>query len=582
MTEGGVPYLREAVVFFATAGIVIPVFHRLRINPMLGYLLAGIAIGPFGLGRLIPEFPILHEIVIGDIEGVRDIAELGVVFLMFMVGLELSLSRLWTLRRYVLGLGGAQIAATGAVIAAIAWTFGNSPAAAIVLGACLALSSTAMIVQALTEQRRLTSPTGQVALAILLMQDLAVIPILFLLGALAGQEAGQASLALGMATALAKAAVAVVVIVIVGRLVLKPLFRLVSAAGAPELFLAVALVVALGTASATKAAGLSMTLGAFLAGMVLSEGEHRHAVEVAIEPFKGLLLGLFFVSVGMGIDPAALAGQIGMLSVGVVGLLAIKAGILAALCLAFRLPRSVAVETGLLLGQGGEFALVVVGAAMAQELIAEGIGQFMMVLVAVTMVLTPLGGIAARRLGAALARQEHGPVGTVAALDGDRLDGHVVIAGFGRVGQLVAGFAADRDLPYLALDLRGETVASARDRDLPVFFGNAARSELLERLGTGRARALIVAVDDDKAAMRLVEGARRAWPDLPIFARARDARHAAGLTRAGATAVVPETVEASLQLGRLMLEASGIGDDEIDRVVDDRRACALSALHRGE
>ena len=582
MAEGGVPYLREAVVFFATAGVIIPVFHRLRINPMLGYLLAGIAIGPFGLGRLIPDLPILREVVIRDIDGVRDIAELGVVFLMFMVGLELSLSRLWTLRRYVLGLGGAQVVVTGAVIAAIAWAFGNQPAAAIVLGACLALSSTAMIVQTLADQRRLTNPTGQVALAILLMQDLAVIPILFLLGALAGHEAGQGSLMLGMAAALAKAAVAVVVTIIAGRLVLKPLFRLVSAAGATELFLAVALLVALGTALATEAAGLSMTLGAFLAGMVLSEGEHRHAVEVAIEPFKGLLLGLFFVSVGMTIDPAALAGQIPMLSLGVAGLLAIKGGILIALCLAFRLPRSVSVETGLLLGQGGEFALVVVGAAMTQDLIEQGIGQFMMVLVAVTMVLTPLGGVVARRLGAALARKEHGQVGTAAALDGEQLDGHIVIAGFGRVGQLVAEFAAGRDLPYLALDQRGETVASARDRELPVFFGNAARNELLERLGAGKARALVVAVDDDQAAIRLVEGARRAWPDLPIFARARDAAHARGLTRAGASAVVPETVEASLQLGRLVLEVSGLAEDEIDDLVDAQRAHALSALHRAE
>lgn len=582
MAEGGVPFLREAVVFFATAGVVIPLFHRLRINPMLGYLLAGIAIGPFGLGRLVPDLPILGEVVIRDIEGVRDIAELGVVFLMFMVGLELSLSRLWILRRYVLGLGGAQVALSGAVIAAVAWAFGNQPAAAIVLGACLALSSTAMVVQILTEQRRLTSPTGQAALAILLMQDLAVIPILFLLGALAGQEAGQSSLAFGMAAALAKATVAVIVIVISGRLVLKPLFRLVSAVGAPELFLAVALLVALGTAIATEAVGLSMTLGAFLAGMVLSEGEHRHAVEVAIEPFKGLLLGLFFVAVGMGIDPAALVDQILMLGIGALGLLAIKAGILTGLGLAFRLPRSVAVETGLLLGQGGEFALVVVGAAMTQDLIERGTGQFMMVLVALTMVLTPLGGFVARRLATSLARREHGQVGTTAALDGDQLDGHVVIAGFGRVGQLVARIAADRDLPYLALDQHGDTVASARDRALPVFFGNAARNELLERLGAGRARALVVAVDDDRAAIRLVEGARQAWPDLPIFARARDAAHAQGLTRAGATAVVPETVEASLQLGRLVLEVAGIPDERIDQVVDEQRAHALSALHQGE
>ncbi len=582
MAESGVPFLREAVVFFATAGVVIPVFHRLRINPMLGYLFAGIAIGPFGLGRLAGEIPFLREVVIRDIEGVRHIAELGVVFLMFMVGLELSMSRLWDLRRFVLGLGGAQVAISGAVIAAIAWAFGNEPAAAIVLGSCLALSSTAMVVQILTEQHRLTSPTGQVSLSILLMQDLAVIPILFLLGALAGQEAGHASLGLGLAAAMAKAAVAIVVIVIAGRLVLKPLFRLVIAAAAPELFLAVALMVALGTALATEAAGLSMTLGAFLAGMVLSEGEHRHAVEVAIEPFKGLLLGLFFVAVGMSIDPAALAGEVPMLTVGVAGLLAIKAGILIALCLAFRLPRSVAVETGLLLGQGGEFALVVVGAAMTQQLIERGIGQFMMVLVAVTMVLTPLGGVVARRIGAALARREHGPVGTAAMLDGGELDGHVVIAGFGRVGQLVAEIAALRDLPYLALDQQGTTVAAARDRAKPVFFGNAARAELLERLGTGKARALVVAVDDDRAAMHLVRAARAAWPDLPIFARARDAGHAKDLTLAGATAVVPETVEASLQLGRLVLEAAGLPEDDIDQVVDGQRDRALSALHRDE
>lgn len=565
----GIPYLREAIVFLVAAGVVVPLLHRLRISPVLGYLIVGGLVGPFGLGLWASAHPPLATIVITDLDGVQALAELGVLFLLFTIGLELSLDRLWAMRRLVFGLGSLQVLVTGGIIGAIAWQFGNSVPASIVLGACLALSSTAIVMQILLQSRRLATPLGRTSFSILLMQDLAVVPILFVVGVLGAKVEGHVGIELALA--LGKAVLTIGAIYLVGRLVLRPVLRLVAQARSPEMFMAAVLLAVVGIATITGLAGLSMPLGAFLAGLLLAETEFRHEIEVDIEPFKGLMLGLFFMSVGMGIDWRVVADEPVWIAIAVVGLFALKSTITAALCVAFGVPRPVALETGLLLGQGGEFAFIVVGLAMSLALLPADVGQYMLIVTGLTMLVTPLVAAAAARLAANLARRE-----TTVAHAGDlaevaTIDGHVVIAGFGRVGRLVATTLRAEAIPFLALDNDPLTVARERAADHPVFFGDASRLEMLVRAHVERAGAVVVTLDDPASAERIVGAVHAAWPAIPIYARARDAAHAARLTAAGASVAVPLATEASLQLAGRVLVGLGVGEEATRRRLDHQR-----------
>jgi monovalent cation:proton antiporter-2 (CPA2) family protein len=565
----GIPYLREAIVFLVAAGVVVPLLHRLRISPVLGYLIAGGVVGPYGLGLWAVSHPSLALVVISDLDGVQALAELGVLFLLFTIGLELSLDRLWAMRRLVFGLGSLQVLVTGGVIGAIAWQFGNSVPASIVLGACLALSSTAIVMQILLQSRRLATPLGRTSFSILLMQDLAVVPILFVVGVLGAKIEG--SIGVELALALGKAVLTIGAIYLVGRLLLRPVLRLVAQARSPEMFMAAVLLAVVGIATITGLAGLSMPLGAFLAGLLLAETEFRQEIEVDIEPFKGLMLGLFFMSVGMGIDWRVVADEPFWIAVAVVGLFALKSTITAGLCVAFGVPRAVSLETGLLLGQGGEFAFIVVGLAMSLALLPADVGQYMLIVTGLTMLVTPLVAAAAARLAAHLARRE-----TAEAHAGDlaevaTIDGHVVIAGFGRVGRLVATTLRAEAIPFLALDNDPLTVARERAADLPVFFGDASRLEMLVRAHVERAGAVVVTLDDPASAERIVGAVHAAWPAIPIYARARDAAHAARLTAAGASVAVPLATEASLQLAGRVLVGLGVGEEATRRRLDHQR-----------
>ncbi|MCG6122042.1 MAG: monovalent cation:proton antiporter-2 (CPA2) family protein [Microvirga sp.] len=565
-----IPYLREAVVFLIAAGVIVPALHRLRVSPVLGYLVVGGLIGPYGLGLWVETVPALGYAVIQDLEGVRHFAELGVIFLLFMIGLELSLDRLWAMRRLVFGLGSLQVVVTALVIGLVAWEFGNSIPASIVLGACLSLSSTAIVMQMLMQSRRLASPLGRSSFSILLMQDLAVVPILFAVGVLGAQTEG--AIGPAFAFAVGKAALVVCAIYLVGRLVLRPTLRLVAQARSPEMFMAAILLTVIGAAAITGLAGLSTALGAFLAGLLLAETEYRHEVEVDIEPFKGLMLGLFFVSVGMGIDWRVVADQPFWIAAALVGLFVIKASVTTLLCIAFRIPRLTALETGLLLGQGGEFAFIVVGLAMSLSLLQPDVGQFMLIVAGLSMLVTPLVAGAARRL---VARLESRDVTRAHEGETDEIEGladHVVIAGFGRVGRVLAGVLDAERTPYVALDLDPVAVAEARKEGLPVYFGDAARLEMLNRAGLGRAQAVAVTMDQPEAARRVVEEIRRERPDIPIFARARDARHATALRDSGATSVIPESLEASLQLAGRLLAQLGYPEDAVVRRIQQQRA----------
>jgi monovalent cation:proton antiporter-2 (CPA2) family protein len=567
--------LREVVVFLVAAGVVVPLAHRLRISPILGFLTIGLAIGPYGLGRFTDAAPWLGYALITDLEGVRALAELGVVFLLFMIGLELSVERLWAMRRLVFGLGGAQVLVTGAVIAAIASLFDNKLPAAIALGAAFALSSTAIVMGLLVEKRRLGTATGQTSLAILLCQDLAVLPILFMVSAFAAQ--GGQSVPLSLAWALAQALIAVAVILVAGRLVIRPLFRFIGRTASREMFLALVLLVIIGTGMATQAAGLSMALGAFLAGLLFAGTEYRHEVEVDIEPFKGLLLGLFFISVGTTIDLLQVAANPFWLAASLIGLFLIKGPIVYVLARLFREPRSVALETALLLGQGGEFAFVIVGSGAALGLIPPETAQFMLIVAGLTMIATPPVANIARKLARAV---EIGEVshGVDRAGATEEISGHVIVIGYGRVGQMLGALLEQQELPLVAIDIDPTLVSDFRSEGTSIFYGDAARPDILRKFGAERAAALVVTMDSPVAADRVVAAARRYWPSLAIYARARDAVHARHLIAQGASHAVPETTEASLQLSEMVLVGAGVPDHAARELIEDHRQAEQAAI----
>ena len=566
----GLP-LREVIIFLATTVLVVPLASRLRLSPILGYLVIGLAIGPYGLGRLVDEQPWLGSIVISDPSGPAALAEFGIVFLLFMIGLELSPIHLWAMRGLVFGLGSLQVITTTALITSVAAAFGNPLPAALVLGMCLALSSTAIVMELLRERRRLGSPVGRGSFAILLMQDLVVVPILILVTVF-GAGDGQ-PVVWTLLVSLGQAALMIAVILALGRIALRPLFHRIAATRNRELFMATTLLVIIATAMATSAAGLSMTLGAFLAGLLFAETEYRHAIEVDIEPFKGLLLGLFFMSVGMGLDLAAGLDKAGWFLASIVGLFALKSAVIAGLGLLFGLGWRTAVEMGLLLGQAGEFAFIVVAQAIGAGLVEADTGQFMQLVAGATMLATPLVAPLAERIGRWF--EHHAPdLRWTSGQAGDLTD-HVIVAGYGRVGRML-GELLDRQLvPYVALDLDADTVRAASGAGAPVHYGNASRADILGRVSADRALAVVVTMDDPRAVEHVVTTVRGHWPELPVFARARDAHQAGHLLRLGATQVVPEAMEASLQLGEIMLGGIGIPPDVARTVVNERREQAL-------
>ena len=556
---------KEVMLFLATAGVVVPLFSRLRMSPVLGFIGAGALLGPYGLGRFVPQAPWLAWITIPNREEIGHLAEFGVVFLLFMIGLELSWERLRRMRRLVFGLGLAQVLACALALSVGLYLLGTAPAAATLVGAALALSSTAIVVPVLVEQRRLSSPAGRATFAVLLFQDLAVAPILFTVAVLG--SGGGGSVTLSFMWALGQAAIAITLIVGLGRLALRPLFRLVAEARSPELFMAASLLVVLATALTFAVSGLSMALGAFVAGLLLAETEYRRAIEAMIEPFKGLLLGVFFVSVGMGLDPSRLAATPVLIFAAAAALIAIKGGAVMALCAAYRLPRAVAVESALLLAAGGEFAFVLIGAAMVAGLVPETLGQEALVVATVSMVSIPL----LARVGAQMNRRLARAAAVEASPAPPEEPGRVVVAGFGRVGKLVAEMLTRHKIPYIAVDADPARVAAERSAGARVYFGDASNPEFLRVCGVANARALVVTLDAPRAVEAVVTAARAERPDLTIVARARDARHARQLYELGVDDAVPETIEAALQLSEAVLVDVGVPMGLVIASVHERR-----------
>lgn len=559
---------REALIILGAAGVVIPMFYRLRVSPVLGFILVGMAVGPFGLGRLAQQFPFLGVVTITDPESIAPVAQFGVVLLLFMIGLELSFERLKVMRRLVFGLGPAQLLSTAAVLIAVLIGLGLPLAAAMAIGIALAMSSTAIVLQVLGGRKQLGAPVGRASVAVLLFQDLAVVPVMFALGALGP---GGSSVGLGrFGLAIVQAAIAVLAVVTAGRLALRPLLRTAARTRSSEMFMAACLLVVMATGLATAVSGLSMAMGALIAGLLLAETEYRRQVEVTIDPFKGLLIGVFLISIGMGIDLARVAEQPLAIIGAAAALISVKLVLIAPLVRVFGMPWQAGLQAGLLLGPAGEFSFVVVGLARSLGLISATAAGSALIVSALTMSGIPLLGWLGARIGGQLDRR---PIGNRAMpLPPAGSSGRVVIAGFGRVGQTVATLLIAHRIPYIAIDRDPDRVAAEYSVGKPVYYGDITSLEWLRRLDLDKARALVLTLDDRVAVDEIVSAALRERGDLLIVARARDANHAAHLYAMGVADAVPETIEASLQLSEAVLVDVGVPMGPVIASIHEKRA----------
>jgi monovalent cation:H+ antiporter-2, CPA2 family len=551
-----VDQLRAVLTLLLAAIIAVPLAQRIKVSPVLGYLAAGLIVGPFGFA------------FIEDTAEAERLSQFGVVFLLFTIGLDMPLHRLQATWRYIFGLGLAQVLLTAAAIGLGAVALGAPAASALVVGGALAFSSTAAVLQLLSERGELSSRTGRIALAVLLFQDLAVVPLLALLPLLA--PGGRSGIAAALALALAKGIAAIVLILLLGRLVLRPLFRLSAMTRVRETFAATNLLVVLGLGWATAQAGMSMALGAFLAGLLLAETEYRHQMETDILPFRGLLLGLFFITVGMVIDTSVVVRHWPAVLALSAALLTAKPAILWALARLFRLDAPVAIRVGLLLSQCGEFAFVIFGIAGPLGILGHEEANLLVATVALTMATTPLMATLGRHLAGRF-QARRAPGAEQLARETADLTGHVILAGYGRIGQIVGRMLAEQQIPYVAIEQSVPLVEASRKRDLPVYFGDASRAELLDALGIDRASAAIITLDQPDAAERVVASLRRNHPDLRIIARSRDAAHAHRLEQAGANDVILEALEPGLQMGAAALRVCGTPGATIDRALDALR-----------
>ncbi len=566
MIEHSASGLETALALLVGAVVLVPLSLRFKIGSVLGYLAAGSLIGPWGLG------------LITDIASIRHLAEFGVVFLLFVIGIEMKPSRLWLMRRQVFGLGGLQVGLSGLALAGILLVAVPSLVGgieqALLVGLGLALSSTAMGLQVLSERRELNASHGRLAFAILLFQDLTV-PLLLTLVPLVASD----GLAMGgdLVLAIAEAAAIIGGAMIGGRFLLRPLLRVVAQTRSAELFTAVALMIVLGMAWLSEVAGLSQALGAFLGGLLLAESEFRHQIEGDIQPFRGLLLGLFFIGVGMTVDYGLLRAEWPLILSAVAVLMVVKMALMVPLCRPFAGRWRDSWRVALLLSQGGEFAFVLFSFAVGESALGDALANRLVLVVSLSMALTPLlvliGDAALRRFlpPAAVAMDGSAPQPTVEP-------GHVIICGFGRVGRTVAILLRAVNRPYLAFDLDLERVAAGRAAGFEVFYGDSSRPEVLRAGHADHAALLVVTLDDPGTTMRLVSCIHQQFPTLTIHARARDLAHSRALQHSGAHKTVPETLEASLVLGESVLIALGTSAETSAATVQAQRADDYAAL----
>ena len=558
----------DALVILGAAGLVIPAFARFRISPVIGFILVGLAVGPAGLGAWVERFPWLYYLTISDRPAIEPFAEFGIILLLFSIGLELSLRRLWAMRAGVFGVGAAELLGAAALIGIGLHALGQSWAGAVGLGLALALSSTALVLPLVGT----SSAVGRHAFAMLLFEDLALVPIIFALGAMGPRATGGWGAVGGVALA---GALTVIAIYVAGRAALPRLFAQAARTKSPELFLAASLLVVIIASVATTAAGLSPIVGALIAGVLIAETDYHTEVEVVIAPFKGLALGVFLITVGMSLDLRLVAANWAALLAALVAIVAVKALVTYLLLRLARVRRGVAAETGLLMGSPSETTLIVLAAALSAGLIQVPTANFWQTVTAMGLTLTPLLAKGGRAL-ARLMEERSEPDELVIGPEGPG----TVIIGFGRVGRMVADMLTVHRQRFVAVEADIDAVAAGKRAGYPLLFGDAARAELIERLDLARARALILTMDDPVLTVRIAKWVRALAPELPIIARARDAGHAAELYRAGVTDAVPETLESSLQLSEAVLVDLGVAMGPVIASIHEKRDELRQAIRR--
>jgi CPA2 family monovalent cation:H+ antiporter-2 len=552
----------DALVILGAAGIVIPAFARLRISPIIGFILVGALVGPSGLGSLSARLPWLNYVTISNPEAIAPFAELGVILLLFSIGLELSFRRLWGMRRLVFGVGAAELFGSAAIIAAVLYLIGQGEQGAIGLGLALALSSTALVIPLVGTH----SAVGRSALGMLLFEDVALVPILFALGAMAPQASSNgvgslfATLLLG--------GLAAAGLLVGGRILLPRLFAQAARTKSPELFLSACLLVVITASLVTSAVGFSPVFGALIAGIVIAETEYRGEVEVMTAPIRGLGLAIFLITVGMSLNVPLIAGSWQEILLAVLAVLAIKTIVTAGLLRLEGATLAVAAETSVLMAAPSETTLIVLATAAAAQLIQPDTAAFWQIVTAIGLTITPflakLGRLAGRRVDTAGAKR-------IAKALEERGTPEVVILGFGRVGQMVADMLQAHDRDYVAVDSDVDSVGQARDKGYDVVFGDVSHPEIIDRLQRAKPAAFILTMDNPVLVARVAKRLREVFPDLPIVARARDTEHAARLYKAGVTDAVPETLEASLQLAEAALVDLGVSMGRVIASIHEKR-----------
>jgi len=544
------PYLLDVIILLVAAVVAVPLSQAMKLGAVPGFLIGGVIVGPYGLG------------LIENITEITNIAEIGVVFLLFVIGIGLKPSRLWQMRRMVFGLGGLQVVLTGTLIGSAAYLLFDIPLhAAILVGPALALSSTAFVLQLLSEKKLLTSNYGRSSLAVLLMQDLAVVPLLALVPLLVLPE-----LTVGedIGIALAESLLILGFVILLGRYLLQPLLHRVAESGNSELFTASAVLIVLGAALATEYAGFSMAMGAFLAGLLISDSSYKHQIQAEVQPFRGLLLGLFFMSMGMSLNLGLLIDN-PLRAVGIVALLMlIKIAVLFPIAFLFKLGLKNSLAVAVVLAQSGEFALVLFSLAFQSELLSEILFQELLLVVLLSMLVTPLLADFAHRL---IKKKKAG-----GESEADTpVTAPIVLAGFGRVGRRIGEILTNAEKPFVALDVDAAIVERARGDGYPVFYGDVRKPEVLKAAGAREAQILIVTLDDCEAAEQIVMSFRRTHPEKNIYVRCQGLGQCRKLRELGATGVVSENVEASLELARISMMTAGVKHNQREAILADFR-----------
>ena len=553
------PVMSDALVILGSAGIVIPVFARFRITPIIGFILIGVLVGPFGLGAMVDQYEWLYWITISDPGALAPFADFGIILLLFAIGLELSFNRLWQMRKLVFGLGSLELLIIGSISAAFFGQYsGMSTTAALALGFALAFSSTAIVLPIAGTK----SPVGRAALSMLLFEDIMIVPIIFILGALAPTAA--AGGVEGLTSTLVSGGVVVIVLLVAGRFALPRLFSQAARTKSPELFLAATMLVVIGASLATSATGLSPIVGALIAGLLIAETEYHGEVETIMEPFKGLALGVFLITIGMSVNLLEVWANWGEILAALVGLLLFKATITGTLLKMMGARRSTAAETGVLMASPSETSLIVLAAATSALVIDTETAQFWQIVTALGLTVTPL----LAKLGRVIARR----IELVPELpEEDTHEARTIIIGGGRVGRLVADMMTKHEQPYVILDSDPDLISDAKRNGYRATFGDAARGDALTRLGVETAPSVVLTMDEPVLAQRLVGKLRKEHPELLIVSRARDTDHAARLYRAGASHAVPENLESSLQLSEAVLVDIGVPMGPVIASIHEKR-----------